>query len=245
MLTYKTHFSTRTEDLFCQSLHKEFDSKIAIFNPDDIYEIILTNKPDFVVLHEHDLSHYHIQKFIKDQDNIKLSTTFIVLRFLNKKLPQIPYKRIHFIDESQYLPYNEYYSTTVRNDNFALCDLDCIEEKNNTILQPIIYPKNKEIPVKLVNCHKVGHIQNLGLVDEETILNLLSRCSIYINMNNSYVYDAMLMEKPILNLVDNKYLDKTIDTNIDHLKNTTLSYNLDINKYKISNIIKYIKSKYE
>jgi len=245
MLTYKTNFSTRPEDLFCQSLQREFGSQILIFNPDDIYEIVLNHKPQFIVLHDHDLSHYHVQQFLKDKDNENLKTVFIVLKFLKKKPPVVPYKNINFIEQSQYLPYNEYYSDAISDDNFVLCDLNCTEEKSNVILQPLIYPVNKEIPMKLVNCHKVGHIQNLGLVDEETMLKLLAKCSLYINLNNSYVYDAMRMKKPILNLTDNKYLDKITEPTLDSLRNLELSYNLNIDKYKISNITKYLKSKYE
>jgi hypothetical protein len=244
MLTYITNNSTRAENLFANSLSKEFDSQVLNFDQDNIYEIVLSIKPDFIILHESDLSNYHIKKFIKDIDTSNLSTIFIVLVFSSKK-HNYPYQRINYIQEKQYLPYDEYFVKGSTEDNFVLCDLNCNEEQKNSILQPLIYPQNKEIPIKLVNCHKVGHVQNLGLVDDQTMLGLLSRCSLYINMNNLYIYDAVYMNKPILNLTENKHF-KTVETpSINDIKQNKADYKLDIKKYKISNITKYIKSKYE
>lgn len=244
MLTYITNISSRPEQLFANCIAKEYGSKISIFEPNDIYEIVLSSKPNFIILHEGDLSNYHIKKFIKTiNDSIK--TIFIVLTFSNKKY-SFSNKKIHYINKDNYLPYNEYLRGDPIDKNYILCDLNCEDEQKNTILQPIIYPQNKEIPVKLVNCHKVGHVQNLGLVNEQTMIKLLRECSLYINMNNTYVYDAMYMNKPILNLTQNKFLNTIETPSLDDIKNISITYDTaQISKNKISNLIKYIKSKHE
>jgi hypothetical protein len=244
MLTYITNISSRPEQLFANALSKEYGSNTLIFEPDNIYEIILASKPDFVILHEGDLSNYHIKKFMKNIDD-SIKTIFMVLTFSEKKY-SFSSKRTNYISKDSYLPYNEYFQTELKDKNYILCDLTCKDEQKNTILQPIIYPQNKEIPVKLVNCYKVGHVQNLGLVDEQTMMKLLSGCSLYINMDNTYVYDAMNMNKPILNLTKNTLLDTVETPSLDDIKNPSVNYEASqINKNKISNLVKYIKSKYE
>jgi hypothetical protein len=96
--------------------------------------------------------------------------------------------------------------------------------------------------VKLINCPSVEHVQNLGVASEYETLELINNCCCYINIDNKYVYDAMLMNKPIINLVPNKYLNVTQDPvpSCD----LTLQYSNEqieqINQYKISNLLSQI-----
>lgn len=243
MLVYINYLHNRQVFLFANSIANEKDADIVQFSLDNIYNAVLIDKPDIILINESDTEHLHFSSFLKDLLDNEISldkTKIIILMSDHSSTSKINHKNIKYIPHESYLPYNEYlFNKQISNDHYLLCHLNCVDFDINKTLELIIYPLNKSIPVKLVNCAQVEHIQNLGLVDEYTMLDLLSRCYAYINVNNEYIYDAMIMRKPIINFVKNSHIDITKHP-ID-LNNLNIEYNISkIQSNKISNLIKFI-----
>ena len=62
--------------------------------------------------------------------------------------------------------------------------------------------------VRMVNNPVITNIHNLGIAKENQVLDIISECSYYLNLNNKYLYDAVSMHKPIINATD---ISKNID----------------------------------
>lgn len=243
MLVYINYLHNRQVFLFANSLAHEKRANIVQFHLDNIYNVMLVEKPDIVVINESDTEHLHVTSFLQDvsSNNVNIDKTRIIILISDtSRISKINHQNIKYISDGSYLLYNEYFLTApiIRN-KYLLCHLNCVDFDTNKALEPIIYPVNRSIPVKLVNCTQVEHIQNLGMVDENTMLDLLSKCYAYINVNNEYIYDAMMMDKPIINLIDNPYMNIT-ESPID-FNNLDIAYDkTKIQSKKISNLIKFL-----
>jgi len=243
MLVSINYIHSRPIFLFANSLAHEKGASIALFSMDDIYDVVLVSKPDVLLLDESDLDNIHARRLFEDLISERISagkTKIVILHNSDSTKKQINHSNIKYISDIAYLPYNEYHKPKSPTEyKYMLCHLNCIEFDQNKYLESIIYPNNKTIPVKLVNCPQVEHLQNLGVVDEPTMLDLIGGCFSYINIDNQYVYDAMLMGKPIINLVSNKYL--ALDSGSIDIENAMVTYDSSIiQKHKISNLINYI-----
>lgn len=243
MLAYINYIHSRHLLLFANSLAREKQAQIRQYNLDNIYDVILAAKPEVLLMEESDLDNLHVKNFFTDleSDMVSLGQTKIIILYQTTSTKSlIQHSNIKYISEKLYLPYNEYFVPSSNTDSkYMLCHLNCIDFDLNKELEQIIYPNNKTIPVKLVNCPQVSHIQNLGMVDENAMLKLLSECYIYINIDNQYVYDAMMMNKPIINLIANNHLELT--TSPIDIDQTNASYSVSsLKQHKISNLIKHL-----
>jgi hypothetical protein len=221
---------SRNVNLFANSYHKEYGATIISYVPENIYDTLLIDRPQLIITDSVD---YDIYKSIfNDIDNKHISnySKFIVLGDESLKRSYIRYIR-----RDTYITYNEYIQPNL-SEKFILCVMDCSDIENNNRLKDILYPNILEMPVRLVNCPQFESINNLGIADEDTILDLITKCEIFINLNNIYLYDAIHLNKKIINLAENN----TIQLNINTIKSAN-TINFDINKYKISNLVKYIK----
>lgn len=223
--------SSRNVNLFANSYHKEYGARVVRYNHNDIYDTVLIDKPELIIT---DSINYDIYKSIfNDIDNkyIINSSKFIVLGNENLKRSYIRY-----INENTYKAYNEYIKQN-QSEKFILCVMDCSDIENNNKIKSILYPNILDMPVRLINCPQFKSVNNLGMADEDTTLDLITKCEIFINLDNTYLYDAINLNKKIINLADNN----STELNINTIKDAD-TINFDLNKYKISNLVKYIKA---
>jgi hypothetical protein len=247
MLIYLSSLHTRASILFANSFQQETanNSTIRLFDANDIYNIVLVQKPHILLIEQELLSNLHILNFFQDlvNNNLDIGHTQVIVLGNNSTF-SYKHTNIKYLSPDLYISYNEYVnaSDNLAAGGYLLCSLNCTNLEINKLLEPIIYPTNKTIPVKLVNCPQINHIQNLGLADEATMLKLIADCYAYINLDNQYVYDAMLLNKPIINLIDNSHLPLSSSDSI--IENMFVEYDItNIKKYKISNIVKHIINK--
>jgi hypothetical protein len=242
MKIFLTNLHSRKEMLVANSIANELYGSIEIFDPINIYDIYLSSNNDYIVLSEDDSNDLFISKFVQDLTKNSLSTkkNKIIFLFKNNDLV-IKHKDIISIPYDTFYHYNEYTKFDVQNDGYILCELNCISQKKNSILDNIIYPENTQIPVKLVNCPRFDHPQNLGVVNDYDMLRLISKCSAYIGLTDNYIYDAINMKKPALTTVNNKILPVSKSLNMSDIANLTFdeTHTTELQQYKISNIIKY------
>lgn len=245
MLTYIPNNNTRTHQLFALSTEKECGSTTSIFNYEDIYEVMLNPKDEaVVVLTRADINNVYVRMFIDSMLDNSAKTTNKIFVISDKKYN---HSNIINIAPNLFKLFNSYYKPQPLNNNkkYILCHLDCTKKENNELLKDIVYPANKDIPVKLVNCYKVRHPQNLGLVDEQKMLDLIYNCYALINTTDHYVYDAIWMQKPIVSITSNEYIQATDSLTLDQIEKTVsefVPYKENLSGYRVSSLIKhYIK----
>lgn len=234
--------SPRNVRLFANSYKQEFDNvQILEFNINNIYDLLLIDKPNIVIV-DH-LDHYIYESIFKDIDNnnINISTKFVVLNDLQNKYKHIKYKHIKYIPSNTYKVYNEYIQKQI-SEKFVLGVINCDYPSLNDKMLDILYPNVIHMPVRLINCPNYAHINNIGTCDENETLELISQCEIFINTNNLYLYDAIFLGKKIINIADHPEVQITNSVTIDTVKSATVIDTIDISKYKISNIVKYISN---
>jgi|LakMenE18May11ns_1017448.scaffolds.fasta_scaffold9921467_4 hypothetical protein len=248
MNIYSNNNPSRTNLLFYKNICNITGVvSMNLFNPDNIYEIILHYKPKYLLLDNYVLSNYHIQNCINDiiQKNLITNTKIVLLNTENTN--NIKNENFVFISTNDYLLYDEYPNTsnnqTTSNSSYILCNMSCLEAPDMIgSLNKLFYPENTTMPVKLINNPKVEHVQNLGVASEDKILNLIKQCAYYINIDNLYYVDALMMKKPVINLISNQLLSvkkpDTIDT-IDSCSFRVENLSIDSNKF-ISNITKQL-----
>lgn len=246
MSTYIVNNYNRNSFLFANYFNQVNKQDIIQFELQSIYDTMLVDCPSIVILEENHFNSIDLKNFFQDLDDgvvdIK-NTKVIILCSDNYNGKKYINKNIKYISSSSYLLYNEFYKpSNTQNIEYMVCSLDCKNLEQNNMLAPLLYPNNKTIPVKLINCESVEHVQNIGKANEDETLKLINECCCYINIDNTYVFDAMLMNKPIINLVPNKYIE--ISQSLDPSCQIEKSYSSDIinkiKQYKISNILSQI-----
>jgi len=245
MITYIPQNSIRDQFLLSLSIQNNKNSSVAYFSEHDIYEICLGKKADIVILNDHNLANTHISNMISNIENneIDTKTKIIILseqsqKYLNKNIVCIPKKTYVCFNET-YQPINNV------SYKYILCHLDNKNIENNSIIEPILYPNNQSIAVKIVNCSIINHPQNLGIVSEKDMLDLISNCFAYVCISEDYLYDAIRMNKRVICAKANNFIPKnTNPLSIDIIENTPNALDLcnitSINAYSLSNIVKHI-----
>lgn len=244
MNTYLLNTHSRKEMIVANSICHEHNLTIKIFDAIDIYDICFKDPECVIVLSEKSFNNIYIEKFITNIYNNNIQTKCKI--FVLQKTKNIQkHNNIYPIPEDSFYSYNEYIHFNIIDKKYVLCDLNCINQKKNGIIQDILYPNNIDIIVKLVNCPRFDHPQNLGIVNDYEMLKLISECSVFIGLTDNYVYDAINMKKQTITIQENNIIDihksicmndiaqKIDDKILDDRKN-------NLQKYKISNIIKYV-----
>lgn len=244
MNIYIANNHNRKEYLVANSIHKEYNWILNSFHIQDIYEIAFNkNGKVVIVLDETKLQLPEIAQFIQDFIVADQTKTKLVLLGSDAK---INHKNIFCLPSTVYKPYDEYYQPTkVSDSQFILCHLDITNHKTNAVIQDIVYPNNKDIPIRLVGHPGIQHIQNVGLVTDSQMLDLIYSCVAYINISNEYIYEAILYNKPILSIIDNEYIKAVDKLQLEDLHklidtDNTIDYQHNLKQHKISNIIKSI-----
>ncbi len=244
MLIYLPKNENRSQYLVANSISKEFNGDLRSFNTQDIYEITFNNpNANIVILNEFNVKDVFISNFLTDFENYsKPHKTKIIILSEHRAYKN---KNISYIGSSIYKLFNEYYTPTNIDNNykFILCHLDCVNHTNNEKIQPIIYPANNTIPVKLVGCPNIQHPQNLGLVDDDQMIRLIQECAVYVDISHQYFYDAIWHNKPVVTIHKNEFVEPVTDLTISHIQdaiNNPPITDHDLKKQRISNIIKYI-----
>jgi hypothetical protein len=245
MLILTSSIKNRATSLFSNSFHKETQGNLVSFDLDYIYDAMLVNKPDIVVLDRSDLYNIHVNNFMKEivSNTVSIGNCKIIVLTTKKDDKKIQHNNIRYISSSTYYLFNEYYKhkdTITRDFKYLLCHLDCSNLSNNSHIEQLTYPNNSKVAVKLVGCSNVKHPQNLGTVTETEMLDLIYGCSVYINIDNQYVYDAMLLKKPIINF-SSDIPELSVCKHTPSIDDATNNYDIaNVNRNRISNLIKYI-----
>lgn len=241
MKIFITNLHSRKEMLVANSVAHETNSSIEIFDPINIYDIYLSDQLNMIVLSENDDSNIFISKFIDDLKHNSISHKKNTIIYLYKTKQLVINQNFISIPYDAFCHYNEYAKLEVNNQGYILCELNCISQKKNSILDKIIYPENRDTPVRLVNCPRFDHPQNLGIVNDHDMLKLIAGCSVYIGLTDNYIYDSINMKKPTLTTVTNKIINPIKSLSIEDVTSCSFdeSYLVELSKNKISNIIKY------
>jgi len=217
--------------LFGKILGNRTELPIQYFNVDDIYNFI--NLDVFIIIDAKHTENKHLNALIQElketDTNIKCK---ILLLGSNRNL------QIHNIYEiSEYLLVDETnHFIESSSPDFILIHLQKSTEEHLRKIEGILYPKNKEIPVKIINNEEFSHCQNLGLCTEELILELIQECKYYININDMYLYDAINANKNIVDI--NKLPNRSLSvSNLDQNTINKKEYINNTEHLRISNII--------
>lgn len=243
MKTFIINSHSRKEMLVANCISHEKNSSIEIFDPIDIYDIYLSDRSSVIVLSETSRNDVFISKFIDDFENNSLSINKqnkIVYLYQNN-LPNIINDNFIYIPYNTFCHYNEYIKIETKNQGYILCELNCLSQKKNSVLDSIIYPENNQIPVRLVNCPRFDHPQNLGVVNDYDMLKLIAGCCVYVGLTENYIYDSINMKKPTITTLDNKIIKPIKSISMEDIINCSFneSYATELHKNKISNMIKY------
>jgi hypothetical protein len=243
MKTYIPNNHTRREYLVANSIHKEYLWSLDTFDIRDIYEIAFNKWHQVaIVLDETKLQAEETKQFLQEFTSSKQNKTKLILLSDTK----ISHPNIFCLPSSVYKIFNEYYQPKKISTNpFILCHLDTTNHKRNTVIQNIVYPHNKNIAVRLVGHPGIQHIQNVGMVSEDQMLDLIWSCSLYVNISNEYIYDAILYNKRILSAINNEYVpsseqDLQLKDAMSLLNSNHNGYENNLKQHKISNIVKSI-----
>lgn len=116
------------------------------------------------------------------------------------------------------------------NDNI-LADISDIESLPEPLTN-ILYPKTK-LKIKLFNSSSINVTQNLGFIDDTSMIEEIDKCKIYIDTNLNYLLYSIILDKPTISLENNSILKKTKEIT----ENSILS--IEKSKLQISDIIKH------
>lgn len=185
--------------LVLKAMSELYKTEIYSVNIPDISNVIDNLKPEFIVLSS---KQYKLINKKLEEMNKNFNTRLLVITeniSKNKKF------KIVQIDPNCFSLFSEYYVPKKADESmeYWVSDLDSVNMENNRLLSPYIYPQNSKNPIRLVGCDKIQHPQNLGNIAEDDMLDLIYNSSGFINITNNYIFDAVNMGKPILNLADN------------------------------------------
>lgn len=243
MNTYITNNHSRREYLVANSIHKEYNWILNSFDLSDIYEIAFNKWHKVaIVLDDTKIQLPEIQNFLEEFQKSNQTKTKIVLLSDTK----INHANIFCLPSISYKLFNEYHQPVkISNSRFVLCHLDSTNHKRNAVIQNVLYPNNKEIAVRLVGHPGIQHIQNVGILTEDQMLNLIYSCTVYVNISNEYIYDAILYNKPIVTAIENEYVESIVDELqlkhiADLLASSHIEYKHNLKQHRISNMVKSI-----
>jgi hypothetical protein len=245
MNIYISKTSSRPESLFANSICEDIDSQASVnkFNHIDIYDIALAQKADIIILAYKELKNIHISKFIEDlyKKNITITTKILIIdcptEYHRKNIANVTY-----IPNNTYYVYNEYFDSSNHiNKGYVLIDLESVYTEKNEAVKSIAYPINKKNQIIMVNCPESTYLQNVGVANEQEMLELIAECDLFIAVSPNYIYDAINMGKKIITISKNELLptlDNLSISNITEIKNVEETLIKKLRQYKISNIIK-------
>jgi len=244
MKIFITNTHERAIRLFAKNLaHKLTINQIAQFDEINIYDIFTTNNSSYIFITDKDLRNQYVKKFIDiiNTGSTKKDNKIVIIHSANNK-PKISNPNVIFIPDNTFCAYDEHFELCEPNEDFILCEPNYIDMKKNSILTKVLYPHNKTDQIRVVNCPRFRHPQNVGVTSEKDMLDLISKCKLFITLNSTYIYDAINMKKPVITTEKNMFINPVEHIDINMLKNTK-STNIDLeqlNKYKISNLINMI-----
>lgn len=191
--------------LISQILEKEFDSLVFGVENINLLNAIEKNKPEYIIL-TNDQYKQCFSTIEKIDNNCTIITTCDNL-VKNKNIKQI------IVSKTKFILFNEYYKTDTKkiacdfltNNKYWTCDMGATEPEHIKLLEPLVYPNNKECSIRLLNCPSLTHVQNVGMANENDMLDLIAGCDTYINISDRYIYDAIMLGKKIINLVNNRW----------------------------------------
>jgi hypothetical protein len=204
--------------LVANCIAHETQGHIEVFDPINIYDIYLSNQDQIIVLSENDNSNVFISKFLQEFSSGIIAETKTKIIFLYKTIDIVKNQKIIYIPYDAFYHYNEYIHLNTKNDGYILCELNSISQKKNSIIENITYPINKDIPVRLVNCPRFDHPQNLGIVNDHDMLSLIANCHMFISLTDNYIYDAINLRKPTLSTVKNKIIEPVSSIDMNNIK---------------------------
>jgi len=111
-----------------------------------------------------------------------------------------------------------------------LADISDIEKLQES-LEKILYP-NSKLKIKLFNSSTINVSQNLGFVDDETMVRMIDSCKLYIDTNLNYLLYALILDKQTIALENNSFLKKTKEITEDVISS------VDKSKLQINDIVK-------
>lgn len=208
-MIYLNNNPSRDSYLFALNIHQSIHDNILSFKVDEIYNIILNHTTKFVIFDDYNLQNIHFTNFIQDLTSGQLQFDCRLLIIGNRYNNIVQHEQISIIDKNSYILRNETYRPTKSSLNrcdfiFAeISECDSIEH-----ISGLFYPDNTTMCVRMVNNPVITNIHNLGIAKENQVLDIISECSYYLNLNNKYLYDAVSMHKPIINATD---ISKNID----------------------------------
>lgn len=215
-LIYSNNYLDRPTFLLAQSFSKETRGPAYNILVDYLKEAVNDIKPDFVILNQSQMT--AAKDFFSIRHNNK-DCVFLTITTLTKKeieeLQHITNLSIYNLSPSMFCHINEYYVPKIKDDNYWLCDIGSADSSLLKRIQPLTYPLNNKQKIRLVNNDQFHHPQNVGLVSEIEMLDLISECSAFINVNNNYLADAVSMNKPILSLITNNFVPMLNNIDID------------------------------
>lgn len=240
LIAYESHAS-RNVKLFVNSCVHELNSNTIQYDLSHIYDLLLIDKPNIIILDNiHNNIYEQLSADIKAGYVSDIDTKFIILGPKNNTDPALINAK--YIDNKAFKPYNEYTEKQI-SENFIFGILNCDNVLLNNKLHNLLYPNNVGMPIRLVNCPEYVSPHNLGVADEETCLRLLSKCEIFINTNNTYLYDAIFLQKKIISIIDNPVVPVVDDISLESIKDIIPMDPSFLNQHKISTLVKHIINK--
>lgn len=191
--------------LISQILEKDYNTLIFGVENTNLLNAIEKNKPEYIILTND--QYKQCSTIIEKINNSCTIITTCENLIKNKNIKQIT------ISKTKFMLFNEYYkpNTTkmvcnfLNNNKYYTCDMGGTTAENIKLLETLVYPNNKQVSIRLLNCPGLTHVQNVGVAHENDMLDLVYGCDTYINVSNRYVYDAVMMNKKVINLVNNRW----------------------------------------
>jgi len=183
----------------CQILEKEHNSIVFGVDSKNLMDTIKKNNPDYLILSSVQYEQNKNTILSLDQNSNTKIITLSEHLVKNKNISQI------VVSKTKFILYNEYYKPKQKNnDTYMVCDM-ATSMDNIKLLESLVYPKNKKDKIRLLNCPELKHVQNVGVANEDDMLDLIYGCDTYINVSDRYLYDAIMMNKKIINLTQNRW----------------------------------------
>lgn len=211
--------------VFIESIDNKFFRNILITNIDgtktvsskldgNIYELFYRYKFDYILLSSKSIDGSILQFAIEYNNRVKiivyvehdLDKDFIntyksVLKFLINKSRNNEFSGTNFYELSDTIINSELYyllNDTDSKQDYISCFLDNIDIIPEKLID-CLWPKTK-LKIRMFNNPKIKHIQNLGSLNELDKSNILKESKYYLDINGSYLKEAILFGCKILTL---------------------------------------------
>lgn len=216
-IIYSNNYLDRPTFLLAQAFSKETKGIAYNVIMNHIDEAICDIKPDFVILNQQQMS--LMQNFFHRNHSNKSCKFLTVTTLIKKQIEELKANsslEIYNIAPGMFCHVNEYHSCKIEDKNYWLCDISSIDSNLIKKIQPLLYPDNTIQKIRLVNNDQFQHPQNVGLATEAEIMGLIASCKGFINLNNTYIADAVFLGKPILSFVPNSFVPVSNNIDINH-----------------------------